>query len=241
MRPVYLRDGLKLNIIRNVFFLGESSFLAGVLAVSYFLVKRKLNKILLLTNLILTFSRLGWIAFIVGYILEVFIQFRKKKFVINILIALILLSTIGNIIILRLTYFSSSDISSIARFNQIITSINMFINNPIFGVGLGRYGYEYHKYEVITGVREFKFPLPGSIYTLILSEFGILGAIVFGSFFILILNKCRSKRKKIAFVVLAVYWLNSPFINLLWEWVFIGIMISNSEDYITNQRYVTTL
>lgn len=235
LRPVYLSGGIKLKgIIRSTFLFGEASFLGGFLSCMYFLTRKKIIKGLILLNVFFTFSRLAWISFCIAYFISVLSTFKIKKIKFNykntipFLLIILFFVFVGDIFLSRILFFSKDDISYLVRFNEILTSLNMIKSNPLFGVGLGRYGFEYINYEVITDARHFVFPIAGSYYTLVFAEFGIIGIILLFTV-ILSVFKSATGANRIAFLCLLIYWFNNSFINLFWEWIFIGFIINNKK------------
>ncbi len=93
------------------------------------------------------------------------------------------------------------------RASKMLTGLTMFARNPILGVGAYNYPNNYELYtqeiglETETGERD-----PHSLYVQILAETGILGAIAFMGFSILLLVTLSRTRKSIEHIVKYQSW-----------------------------------
>lgn len=166
-------------------------------------------------NFLLSISISLLIAIIYGY-------FSKK-------ISNFLNSIISNIILLSLFFilfiFNESDIIKriISLFNintylgleglsgrnsLIITSINIFKSHPLLGTGPGTFQFVYFKYRPTEIFSKFSHSAPFQF----LSEFGIIGTILFLFFIYLILSKIYSliKNKKSLYYIIIL-----PYIGIL--------------------------
>jgi hypothetical protein len=225
---------------RNTFLSGEPSFLTGTLAAMFFLTKNRSTKFLILINLALSISRLGFVIFIVCALFNIFLYILEKRkknaskaFFLMYVFFIVFISVVY--VLVNLLNQSFNDLSSLARYNAIITSLKMFKDNIIFGVGIGRYPYEYFKYEFISNLGQYKIPNPGSLYTLAFSEGGIIFGFLFLLFIIYIYNKLTTRKLRVAFVSILIFWLNTAHIQLIWQWSFIGILLGLQNDYIQKQ------
>jgi putative inorganic carbon (HCO3(-)) transporter len=111
------------------------------------------------------------------------------------------------------------------RSSQMLTGLNMFIHNPLLGIGAGNYSNNYKEYtedlglEVSTGDRDAH-----SLYVQILAETGILGAIAFIGFSSLLLASLSKARQSIEHMVEYKSWL--PWITAI-QLSIIGYLITS--------------
>lgn len=82
------------------------------------------------------------------------------------------------------------------RTSEMLTGLNMFVKNPLLGVGAGNYPNNYQEYtrelglELRSGERD-----PHSLYVQILAETGVFGGLAFVGFAVLLLvNLSRAKK-----------------------------------------------
>jgi O-antigen ligase len=111
------------------------------------------------------------------------------------------------------------------RTSKMLTGLIMFANNPFLGVGVGNYPNNYQKYTVDVGL-ELKSGEqdPHSLYVEILAETGIVGAISFIGFSILLLvNLSRAKR---SIEHLATYQSWVPWISAI-QLTIVGYLITS--------------
>ncbi|MBI3985264.1 MAG: O-antigen ligase family protein [Candidatus Levybacteria bacterium] len=181
--------------------------LAGFIALSSMLLvyfKNRINKHLLLivltistTGIIISFSRVGllvWTGFIFSYFLTTLLKKYKKiklntRFIKNnslpiivgsgFLLSLFFLFLTNPLFIQRLSSFSFSDESVVQRLNTISASINMFMQNPVFGVGINNFlnnlNTSFNSPALLQPVH--------NVFLLVLSQTGIVGLLAFGYLF----------------------------------------------------------
>lgn len=93
------------------------------------------------------------------------------------------------------------------RTSEMLTGLNMFVKNPLLGVGAGNYPNNYQEYteelglELRTGERD-----PHSLYVQILAETGLVGMISFLGFSILLLVNLSRARQSIERMVAYKGW-----------------------------------
>ncbi|RJP51493.1 MAG: hypothetical protein C4557_07915 [Anaerolineaceae bacterium] len=93
------------------------------------------------------------------------------------------------------------------RTSEMLTGLNMFVKNPLLGVGAGNYPNNYQEYteelglELRTGERD-----PHSLYVQILAETGLVGMISFLGFSILLLVNLSRARQSIEHMVAYKGW-----------------------------------
>lgn len=139
------------------------------------LVKGKLGKLTnlsLAVGIILTFSRSAWLGLFLAYltILAYRPRYAFRIAMLFLLAFVIVLILFGIDFLPILTHMSTRSANSIdARVKLVNDAIPMFLNNPIFGIGLG-------SFYKIKGIIIHNTPL------WFLAEFGILGFTVFLGF-----------------------------------------------------------
>lgn len=148
-------------------------------------IKNKYYKIILiflsilgLLNLILTQSRGAWLGFLVGLVFIFFYQ--KKKYLLYLLVIILLMAAfLPSQYTVR--FKSSFDLynnrSNLARIALWKGSYLMFLDNPINGVGLGRFKEEYDK--SYTQVNTTTSVHAHNNFLHILAETGIVGFFAF--------------------------------------------------------------
>jgi O-antigen ligase len=131
--------------------------------------------------LILTFSRGGLLGAVIGLLLVLFYCWSKIQTLLPALL-LVLISSIlfylfwptdANYYVFSIFFDSDADMSYQYRVSTIGPSISMFLDNPIFGVGIGNYTYRIEDYGY-SGIIA-----PHNNILGITSELGLLGFIPF--------------------------------------------------------------
>jgi putative inorganic carbon (HCO3(-)) transporter len=93
------------------------------------------------------------------------------------------------------------------RSSEMLTGLAMFTEHPLLGVGAGNYPNNYQKYthlvglELRSGERD-----PHSLYVQILAETGIVGAVAFAGFSILLLINLHRARRSIEHLSIYQSW-----------------------------------
>lgn len=172
--------------------LPHPNILAGFIALSFplalsmpFFVKRIGYLIfgLFLTGFILTFSRQAWLALIIGLLSIVkWNKFRKFKVSLSYLMVLIITIYAFGILVLNRTQ-ESFNLTSPPIFEREILikkSIDLIIDHPIFGVGLGQSTYALA--NAFPSLDSTLFQPAHNLFVLSLVEMGLLGGILFLSF-----------------------------------------------------------
>lgn len=150
-------------------------------------LNRKLSLWIFAGNLIalsLTGSRTGFISFImVAVIAILFVRKLKGKHLVVGIIGLLLLG--GGPAYSRLVNtLIEMDYNTQARFMLWDQAVLAFITNPIFGVGWGRYGF-YSDNIYATGASTHAH----NSYLQVLAETGLMGFIIIGMWFLVIIKK----------------------------------------------------
>lgn len=118
----------------------------------------------------LTFSLSAWLTFAIGTIL-IFKKFKPKKLILSSITILLLIP-----LLLQLGSKFSNDPSIKRRAYLNQAALNMFKDNPIWGVGLNNFTSRVEEYSPTREVVRFTQPSHNTIL-LVLSEFGLLGLI----------------------------------------------------------------
>ena len=150
----------------------------------------------------------------------------------------------------------SDNISNKSRFGIQYTSLLIFLENPILGVGFGQQGYHArNKYPKWATSNNYEFELfylndniksfpPGyNIYTRLLAETGIIGFLIFISFIVLIFYQCNKLIKHrtdiekvipivllVSFVGFAVNWLQFDSFRVYGFWICFAILIRQLQN-----------
>jgi putative inorganic carbon (hco3(-)) transporter len=136
------------------------------------------SSIVLLINLVLTFSRNSWAAFALGLFILVVLYNWKLIFG---FIVVAITSTFVPVISNRLKDFTDMQ-QNISRFHHWQTALFMIKDHPILGVGNGNYvsyyGSYIEKYPYLDYAYQSRFPTHNS-YLKVASELGILGILSF--------------------------------------------------------------
>lgn len=138
---------------------------------------------------ILTTSRTGIVAFVGGILMYVLWKiFTSNKDIrhkyIKIIPYLICCTLIGIVIIMKLRP-EQSIFSGSGRLKEYLLGIEIFIENPILGIGLGRNSFLIYA-EQIFGIT--KYAVPHNFFIMMLVQSGLLGTIVISIFILKILS-----------------------------------------------------
>jgi hypothetical protein len=200
-----------------------------------------LGQIIILSGIILSFSRSAWLGVCLGSLFFIFFGFKiqqnKKIFILNLVKSLIIY---GLVVGWFFCYLSPLFLSRLSQDNyleklsinqrqtQITEAKNIFFSHPFLGVGAGIYTIALAENY---SVPSFGFYEPiHNVYFLILAEIGLIG-------FLFWLFICFTAIKKIAtdnLIYLPViftlfitgvldHWLWSMFTGLMFWWVVIGV------------------
>ncbi len=186
-----------------------AGFLLIIIPISLYFLFISRKTLLILLNIILssifivsfyfTLSRGAYIAFVIEviFLTVVFIRYYKiylKRFLVLIILSLLFIGLISyinpnsqtaRISLNRVTgsVTSGSSLSVIDRISVDFRSLNIVTHYPIFGTGLGTFGDIFAKYQDIPWVY---FTYTHNQYLQIFVEEGIIGGLVFLSFFVYI-------------------------------------------------------
>lgn len=155
-----------------------------VLMISLYIKQKKFKVFLLIlfgllsVNLLLTFSREGWIGYVIGFVAMALIYNKKLLYF---LIVLPLSLLVGSIRERVLSTFDFTVYYNMSRIKLWLTGLVMIRDNPILGVGMGNSIYWYDRvtdryHELRAGFT--MYPLHNS-YIKVEAETGILGILSF--------------------------------------------------------------
>lgn len=208
----------------NVIGLARISGLASIITLLLFIYKKTnffmkifgiLFTSLFVTTLLLTGSRMPLLALIISISLSLFlslnlekksIKFNKGGLILAVLVALFILilflfydNSFMETSMQRIISLFESDASTLERLYRMEFAKEMFINNPIFGNGVGSYAVNFSGVDL----RDY----PHNIFLEILAELGVTGFILFSLLFIfgfLILLKGTNRALTVAQIVVIV-------------------------------------
>lgn len=153
------------------------------------------NLFLVITNLVLTFSRNAWMAFVIGLLL--FIIFYNRKLILAI-IGFFIFAMINPKIYTRILQFKDKSQNE-GRMSLWKTAIKMIKDNPILGIGNGNFPTRYREYinrYPYLKLKEAEILPTHNSYLKVQCELGIFGSISFIAMLYLVLIKIRNVAKQ---------------------------------------------
>jgi hypothetical protein len=131
---------------------------------------------------------------------------RREQGVSYIITALLITIMVASIILFAANFqryeasvIAGSSVSDISRLASIETAVNIFLDNPFFGVGLGQYAFYLNKYvpqwghlswEMVTWLTYPQlWPASYSVYARLAAELGFVGLIAWTGLWILLAQK----------------------------------------------------
>jgi len=180
---------------------GLAWYLCSLLPVPFTLfflkTKKKLKMIILfifllgLLSLILTYSRGGWIGFIIGVLIVLALHYKGLRSVNKVVIPIVFIAIVcsstvlivytSNPIKARLTEEDRG--SAYSRIMLMEVAFEMIKSNPIIGVGLNNYTEVHHNYDVGVDKITQYYPVPvHNVYLQLTAEIGIPGLLFFLGF-----------------------------------------------------------
>lgn len=145
-----------------------------------------------LLALLFSFGRVAWVVatFGLGGVLLLYLLRRARPRFVAFLITGILIAEIYFLI----TGIGKS-LSWLLRYELLQISLRMFIENPLFGVGLNNFVVRMGEYGYLPVTYQFLQPVH-NIFLLLLSELGIVGFLIFSALFFYVLARVILKRNK---------------------------------------------
>jgi len=222
-----------------------------------YLRKLKYLPYALVIALMFTFSRSAQMIFAFGILILFALRHRKLKIkmVRLIMFCFLVILVIPFLIsplrqsIFEITKLKGTDESKMTRYINLMTSVNVFKNNWLFGVGIGNFGFYYsdnlyretdtlpHEVSSMLSPDSTGWPVTNNMITRILVELGVVGFLLFMFFQFYIwtvaLRILRNKQWKtfgvyylvIFLLILAFYFTNESFQFFVY-WFFPGIIVA---------------
>lgn len=168
-----------------------SSFLGWVLTLNLailFTLEKKREYILYIFSLIimlianfLTFSRGGWVSFVIAGAICCYWSLSKKikkkiisGIIVSVTISLLIASAIAFVKPVKKRFFEYDFGAAATRLPLVQVALKMIEKNPFLGVGIGSFNAVSHKYDRTRKIISYSFPAPvHNEYLLIASELGI--------------------------------------------------------------------
>lgn len=178
-----------------------AGYLLITILLSLVLIKKmpkiKYVTVLMMLALLLSFSRISLFLLLINVLIIIWYTKLKKHF----LKLLVILLTIAAVLTQRIYQLTIYDFSSLQRRIELIkSSVEIIVKNPIFGVGLGASIPEVAQISHLSGSTRFIEPIH-NIPLLLASEIGIIGAVSF-FLFLLLVTRHEIKRKSIFALIL---------------------------------------
>ena len=124
--------------------------------------------------------------------------------------------------------------SLLDRIETAKVALQMWLDSPIFGVGLSQFGGHFFRY---TNKNLWPFPeekrIPNNVYLQLLSETGIVGFCLFFSFLTMVFVKGSSTspfHRRLGFLVVLAMFVAYPAVTTTYIWVYFAVMASNPRD-----------
>jgi len=221
------RTGTFGNLIRINSLVGEPAGLALLLSPAFFVSVNSLltkdynllykhKSIIIILAMILTFSASGYLGIIFSLFLLFYNYGKFKNFLIGVLIVILIFSAMYNFIepfkirvdgslsvVKGQRELETAGLSTFALFSNALVAFESFVNNPVFGSGLGSHEISYHKYinEVIN-VNSINMFLntkdANSLFLRIVSETGFFG--IFLLLYFILKNNIKRNRDNTNFL-----------------------------------------
>ncbi len=210
-----------------------------------------LGQAIILTGLILSFSRSAFLAVLFAWVLiGMFLLVKKfnffnrlhligmyiKQSIFYLLVFAVLFYNFEFLFIARLNFSNHLENVSVSeRAEQYSDSANFFRQHPLLGVGPG--AYTLALFRANPSLLGYSYQPVHNIYVLILTEWGILGAIVWLAVFGRLILLVRARNPELLpvlimpFVIGAFdhYWW-SLYIGIILWWVVLGLCIRNNSE-----------
>ncbi|MBU0546471.1 O-antigen ligase family protein [Patescibacteria group bacterium] len=225
-------------------------YLAGILMIGlwlYFISKNYKQKLLIilgqliiLSGLILSFSRGAWIAAVLGIVILFFVSKQNKLEIVKHVIYYTLIVSLFFVALkpLFLTRVNTVERleqkSMVERQTQISEWKNIFSKNWLFGVGPG--AYTIALYNENQNKPAWQYQPVHNVFLLMPVELGAIGFILYVSFFVFFIIKIR--KHNIFFPLVAVlvvaglfdHWLWSMYTGLILWWIIFAISFKKIQN-----------
>lgn len=130
-------------------------------------------------------------------------------------------------------FVSSESASRLDRIDQTIAGLRMAADYPWAGVGLSQYGYHYRTYQLTTlfGQGEQMKGFPNNVYVELLSETGVVGALLLAAFLGGIYRRARSAGLvplRWGLVAMFIVFGTFPTFTVMFLWAYWALVIAES-------------
>lgn len=117
--------------------------------------------------------------------------------------------------------------SAADRITKILKAINMFVENPLLGVGIGQYSWLYDNYMPLSLTTDIGSVVPLNVFVQILAENGLFGFLMMGGA-TLYVSRFMDKhlRGLLLFLLLSLNFY--PTYKYLFIWILLSIMVRSS-------------
>ena len=225
-------------------YMGLFLFIGGVLA--RYRQKIALSNFLFI-SIITTFSTVSFICVIFYFLLTFF---NKRKSILKVVAVFFVVATVLTLLVVKSEDFRSNVVNKIFasednvenqndvfsrldRLNSTQIGINLFLDNPIFGVGTGNYDIHFNHYNLLPkfGDGDYK-KIPNNVYIEVLCESGIIAFSMFIGLIIIIVKQAQKTKNKplvIGTVISFIYLIAFPTYTVLYIWFFWGILITEAK------------
>ena len=160
-----------------------------------------LSLILSLSAVILTFSRGGFVALVImGILLIIYFRLNVTRIVFILMVTVFFLQFVPENYAARMGTLSflvpgsgtdpTTEVSYRGRISEVLVGLQMFLDNPVLGVGYNNYNINYLDYSRRLGIDpRFEYRSAHSLYVEVAAETGILGLLVYAAIIYTVLSK----------------------------------------------------
>jgi len=125
--------------------------------------------------------------------------------------------------------------SRLDRLDMAVAGIRMFIDNPVFGVGLAQYGFQYPAYRLTDIFDQFRSGrvIPNNVYIELLAEQGVVGFALFSIFLLKIWRRSHGPLRA-GLVAMGLNFLAFPSFSVLFIWAFLALVVGHARQISTS-------
>ena len=150
-----------------------------------------LSFILTLSAVVLTFSRGGFVALLItGILLIIYFKLDVARIIFILLVMFLFIQFLPDNYLSRMETLSflvpgsetdpRTEVSYRGRISEVVVGLQMFLDNPVLGVGYNNYNINYLDYSRRLGIDpRFEYRSAHSLYVEVAAETGILGLMVY--------------------------------------------------------------
>lgn len=179
-----------------------------------------------------TTSYLGLLLFAGAYVVARNRSFVKNVAFVGVSVAVAIGAFYG--LAIGTKFEDSAGASGAVRLNETMTGIEIFQAHPLFGAGLGQYGFLFDAYEWNPALSQFANAdkhIANNVYVELLAETGLVGFALFALFWLRWAQLLYNGRKPasvffFAALAIAVAWFAYPTFNMTYLWCFAGLAMS---------------